>query len=589
MEARPAEQTLAPSRCTLSQNDLSVKEYIVYQDLTSQGPLAVAGGLPSNISNPLHPTTTNAWEAPAITIPVVVALAYEKIIGGNVPDNMHVALVTAIGNPSQVTRGHLFALFRLLSHFRDSSSTAVLCTEYIQKRPAGSSPPVAQIPLSGVTPVSDEPPMKRRRSEVGPTTAHNLLPTDAQLKGLEWASHLVPFEVEHYAEPQHWQQLPFPFCYSALPHDRFSLENARSDADQPYLTFDWMGREVFPLLVNAVARLKTDGMGPSAAFLGGPIGVGKSHLLAALALFLRRQGKTVVYIPHCGDLLQSPIRYVVAALLCAFSGAGLDNKTRRNELRYLKSSEEIIHWCESQTQRGVQFYFIVDQLNGLEPANSGMTPVRQCEAVKSFLLDLYLNNICIRSSSSSDQDAVGTHARGQREVMLTFNQTLTEAECVSWLNRFSQRLPTFEPRELEWFHDFTGRIFMFYSPLLQHPDVPFAEIWNQLQNEVVFETARRNVQQFGANIITTENEAAVNNYIEGVKACITNTAIWGIAARLIDRRYCAIVGGRGHVTCGLARRELIMLLAKRTSNPVLSADSLNEGFTNSPPAPGLFV
>ncbi|KAJ7037510.1 hypothetical protein C8F04DRAFT_413787 [Mycena alexandri] len=601
-DARPAESTSpAPGRCTLSENDLNVKEYIEFQTLSSQGALAFAGGLPSDTTNAIsNPQSTNAWEASAIFTPIIVAMAYEKILGGNVPPDLCKNVIAAIGDPAQLTRGHLFAILRLLKHYHSTNSMSVVCTEYIHKNWTPGEASFWELPTSRSDPTvpdaesrPDQHPSKRRRSEVGPATAHNLLPTDAQLKGLEWASHLVPLEVKHYAEPEYWHKLPFPFCYPVLPHDRFDFENARSDTNDPYLHFDWMGREVFPLLVDAVASLTTDGTGSSAAFLEGPIGVGKSHLLAALALLLRRQGKVVVYIPHCGDLLQSPVHYMAAALLCAFPGTGPEDKARRSELRYLKSTAEIVDWCRTQSaQRGVQFHFLVDQLNGLEAANSGMTPVRQCEAVKSFLLQLYVDNICVRSSSANDQHGLGIHGRGQREEMLSFSQTLTEAECSSWLNRFSHRLPTFEPHELQWFHEFTGHVFLYYSALLQHPRIPFTEAWDQIQHGGVLENARQNVQEFGARIMTSGNTATITNYWEGVKACVTNASVQGIATHLIDRRYCVVAGGRGRVTCGLARRELIQLLEKHDSNVALSTEWLNDGFTNvinSPPAVGFLV
>ncbi|KAJ7902827.1 hypothetical protein B0H14DRAFT_3708282 [Mycena olivaceomarginata] len=95
----------------------------------------------------------------------------------------------------------------------------------------------------------------------------------------------------------------FPFVGWQLPFDRFtfqSVTNGEEDAAHGHLynTFTWMGRAAFPLLVDAVTRLRPNGA-HHAAFFRGFSGVGKSHLLAALVLCLRHQGKTVVYIPDC--------------------------------------------------------------------------------------------------------------------------------------------------------------------------------------------------------------------------------------------------------------------------------------------------
>ncbi|KAJ7911036.1 hypothetical protein B0H13DRAFT_585515 [Mycena leptocephala] len=585
-EATPAPR--APFRCTLSVDDLHVWEYIQFQELISQGSLCVAGGL--HEINSISPEATELWQSGIDVMPLAIAVAYEKIVGGTVSAEVTESLLTAIGKPAVCSRGHIFAILRLLRHYTTSQpSLAVLCTEYIGKSSVvGTNNIVEKFSTNRSDPsvkdASSSRPSKRRRpSEVSPV--HNTIPTEAQLTELCRACSQVPTEASALANPQQWRKLPFPFLYSTLPH-RFNIRAVQDETNRRmYSTFDWMGREVFTRLVDAVTHLRTDGASYAAAFLRGPIGVGKSHLLAALALHLRRQGKVVVYIPHFGHLAQSPVKYMAAALLCAFHGPSAEDLNRRREIRALDSTKAIEAWYERQVTSGVRFYFLVDQLNGLESRKVGMVAPAQYEAVKNFLLALYCNSICVRSSSPNDQYGYADFGRGRREQILDFQQMLTEAECTSWMNRFAAQIPTFSAEELEWFHDYTGRIFLFYLPLLDYPHAPFSDAWPQIRESVVLDAARKNIAQFSASILTQNNEALEQNYLEGVKAFVTGTSTTGILEDLIDHRYCVVDGSRGRVTCGLARRELIALLEKHDRSIALSAEWLDGGLSHAIDSP----
>jgi hypothetical protein len=83
MNIYPAEATPpAPFRCTLSVDDLHVREYIQFQKLLSQGPLSAAGGL-YGISDSISPATEQ-WQCGIAAMPLAIAVAYEVIVGGMV-------------------------------------------------------------------------------------------------------------------------------------------------------------------------------------------------------------------------------------------------------------------------------------------------------------------------------------------------------------------------------------------------------------------------------------------------------------------------------------------------------------------------
>ncbi|KAJ7109945.1 hypothetical protein C8R44DRAFT_800995 [Mycena epipterygia] len=538
------------------------------------------------------------WQAPKSLMPLIIHYLYQKTLGGTASSEVIKSLLAAIGEPDICVRGHLFAILRLLRRSKnEDKSVTQLCTEYISKRNAGGVNHIKEPTTSHSEPnVQDAARLVKRRrlNETNPAVIHNLVPTEKQLIALDGALKAGPIDASQYAIPERWHQLPFPFVYSYLPRDCFKLEPVRDEHDNHlFSSFDFMGREVFPHLVDAVTRLKTDGTGASTAFLLGTIGVGKSHLLAALTVFLRRQGKVVVYVPDCADLVMSPVRYMGAALLCAFSGQDLESRSKRNEIRALGSARDIEAWCRNQSALGVRFFFLVDQLDGLENQDMGMVSNSQREGAKSFLLSLYCGHICVLSSSANDQQEYEILRRGQRELVINFPQ-MSNREITSWMTRFSGRIPIFSAEELDWYNEYVGRVFLFYPPLLNHPNNAFSDVWAKIHDEPILRATRRNIQQFAIRALTKDGSVR-NNYVAGARACITGTSTKTIRQDLIDHRCCFVdvdSDRRGRVESGLARRELFAFLEQDDRNLSLSDDWLHDGLANvigSPPVVAFMI
>jgi hypothetical protein len=104
---------------------------------------------------------------------------------------------------------------------------------------------------------------------------------------------------EWYSNPQNCHFIPFPFSFSEPP-ERFSVQDGK---------FEYMGREQFQGVHKTVSSLKTGG-GGTRLYIQGTMGFGKSHILAALACLLYRQGKVVVFIPDVRALLLAPFPYI---------------------------------------------------------------------------------------------------------------------------------------------------------------------------------------------------------------------------------------------------------------------------------------
>jgi type IV secretory pathway ATPase VirB11/archaellum biosynthesis ATPase len=150
-----------------------------------------------------------------------------------------------------------------------------------------------------------------------------------------------------FSDPSFFEFLPFP---SSLPMPFQRFESDYHDIPN----FRYMGRRTFlDLYTCAQGRnfLKSN----ERLYLYGSAGSGKSHILAALAFQLIREGKRVAYIPDCRELLTNPENVLRVVLLNAFP----------DEMLAIKSAPDPKSLLNFWDQR-VGHYLIVDQMNALE-------------------------------------------------------------------------------------------------------------------------------------------------------------------------------------------------------------------------------
>ncbi|KAF7365035.1 hypothetical protein MVEN_00374600 [Mycena venus] len=212
------------------------------------------------------------------------------------------AVLAAIGHPETMTRGYLFAVMRLSVHHKNYDKSLIfLCTIWISKESFWEEPGLKELTMNHGT---DRPAKRRRVGDalVAPVFT-TFRPTENQVESLHFALDSTTLDLADYASPDNWRTLPFPFIYHSLPHHRFKFQSVKDgDGEHLFATFDWMRRETFPLLVDAFNSLTLNGTGPFSAFLLGPLGVGKSHLLAVLAIFLRRQARDQIMDGRSGQI-----------------------------------------------------------------------------------------------------------------------------------------------------------------------------------------------------------------------------------------------------------------------------------------------
>jgi hypothetical protein len=153
-----------------------------------------------------------------------------------------------------------------------------------------------------------------------------------------------------FSNPASLTTLPFPSLLK-VPFQRFDYRVT----DLCY--FQYMGRSKFTELYDWTQR-DSFLRGFGSIYLYGSSGSGKSHILAALACQFIREGKRVVYIPDCGQLLKNFELDIRNALSFAFH----DSQQHLKTIRSAPNLEQLFKFCEERTD----IYFIVDQLNALE-------------------------------------------------------------------------------------------------------------------------------------------------------------------------------------------------------------------------------
>ena len=123
--------------------------------------------------------------------------------------------------------------------------------------------------------------------------------------------------------------------------------------------FQFMGRTVFGDVLTRITDNWPD-TPCSKLYLYGPSGVGKSHVLAAVVLYLVQQGNRVVYIPDCHAALENPFRCIRDALLFAFHG----DQDGWRAISQATKMDDLLAVVEAQPTYSL--YLIVDQYNALD-------------------------------------------------------------------------------------------------------------------------------------------------------------------------------------------------------------------------------
>jgi hypothetical protein len=214
--------------------------------------------------------------------------------------------------------------------------------------------------------------------------------------------------------------LPFPFPNRAP--DRFKLDK------DGY--FEFYGRPKFRELYDVVSSMFN--RGSQRYYFHGTLGAGKSHLLAALACLLMSEGKLVVFIPDCNELLADPAEYFGAALELAYD----DNELFGPELKALRlhrpeestALERLTQFCWEVAKNGDCALFIVDQANALDDAPPGMQRFHndKKQVVRSLLDTSSAAHMKLASSTANYKHAMTDRYRETSEKRIDLYYGLNE-------------------------------------------------------------------------------------------------------------------------------------------------------------------
>jgi len=191
---------------------------------------------------------------------------------------------------------------------------------------------------------------------------------------------------QNLSDPLTFTDLPCPSPLP-LPHQRFAFKETDG-----ITLFKYMGRSQFLELQQRIEN-KNFLKGFETLYLYGTSGSGKSHLLAALVYHLIREGKRVLYIPHCYDLMMNPLRTMRKACQFAYYDSPLFGT-----IEHLDDVDALICFLE----RDPDVYIIVDQVNALEFIDNDRHKEQKTQA--SAWLDLMRSSHRYMFSSSANED-----------------------------------------------------------------------------------------------------------------------------------------------------------------------------------------
>ena len=100
--------------------------------------------------------------------------------------------------------------------------------------------------------------------------------------------------------------------------------------------------------------------------LDGPLGVGKSHILATIAYLLTAQGYRVIYLPDCRDLLRDSVRYLRHAMLLAWA----DDWDKTKQILQMKTQNHIEKFLASH-EGDSSVFFVLGRFDALNEEKCG--------------------------------------------------------------------------------------------------------------------------------------------------------------------------------------------------------------------------
>jgi hypothetical protein len=213
--------------------------------------------------------------------------------------------------------------------------------------------------------------------------------------------------IEFYTEFKK-RNLPF-FAIDEFRPDRFTYTDNSGE------NFVYFGRKKFAILAG-----KGDAMNTTTKqnlYQYGTMGSGKSHIMAAYAVYLVAKGERVIFIPDCRPLAVHPLPALRKSLSLAFADH-FPTLLRINKIDSLDLLRKFFDDMAGITT----IYFLIDQVNALDASDptSDRISDKQKEVARNLLDWISAGHIKIQSGTGNYQHGQGDMVREATEEKMPF-------------------------------------------------------------------------------------------------------------------------------------------------------------------------
>ncbi|PVF92164.1 hypothetical protein CPB86DRAFT_228283 [Serendipita vermifera] len=282
-------------------------------------------------------------------------------------------------------------------------------------------------------------------------------------------------------------------------------------------------------------------------YLHGFAGTGTSHLLAALAVKLIRDGQRVIYIPHCGELIEDFERTIRIALSFAF----YDDPEAYSAIQSARNADDLLTFAEGNTDG----YLIVDRLEILETRPDDTNPEAK-EKVRVRLLKMISSHEFLYSSSANlpSLGSIGLWYTDAKAA-IPFYEAMNQNEMTQWFNHYADRLPILNPQERDMICHVTGNLPLLLRPLFKFQGKPFDQA-RFLENEELVEVKKNVTHFFKEKVNMLRNELEKHDYLMLMDSLLKNYPLWVPEKKKYDLRYFSVRDDHSYCSCGVAAEAL---------------------------------
>ncbi|PKK59642.1 hypothetical protein RhiirC2_820485 [Rhizophagus irregularis] len=374
-----------------------------------------------------------------------------------------------------------------------------------------------------------------------------------------------------YSNPKKHFSLPFPYPGEKLPVDRFAIN------DDGFFTY--MGRKKFRKVLKTINQFRSR-TGYMKLFVYGTVGYGKSHILSAIACFLFRTGKRVVFLPDCRQLAVDPVKYIKFALLLTYEND--DAKIR--EINACEDFCQIINFCESLYEE--KLYFIVDQMNALDELDNTGVSLEIKQQIRRDIDKMTNHHFYIMSSSANNKTMLHLMTKQTGELKIKLFGGFDEEEMKEWWNSHNPDLPEMDEQQKKQTEDITGRIPLFLKFLLESNHENFEDALEYLNQQLTLKI-KYPLTSF-SNIISESNRWEF--HVSLMSSFLTNNfPILGHGPYDYDHRFFYIEDDKCYYVCGLVRNCMADYLYEKGRMEIFVDVKWIKSFKNNPSVKGFIV